>query len=116
VSERSSKSATAASAPVLGLGVDQVLDVVVLKLLLRDEVVIVEERDLRQILGRRWRLRACEPRDLLLRLLEVAGEVELHLERGDRASIGRAADLADEGVAPVHEGELRECEQHRQRV
>ena len=84
----------------LGDGVEEVLHVVLLlEHILGDEVVKVPELggDEGLALGR-------EPGDLLLGRLDVAGQVEVDLERGD--DLGGGVDVADEAVAPAHDGDL----------
>ena len=85
---------------ILRLGVDDLLQaVVLLELLLGDEVVVLDQGD--------WHQRVLvgglsEPGDLLRGLLEVALEVESDRRRLDGA-VGTNVLGGDEGVAPVHE-------------
>lgn len=91
-------------APVLRLRVDQLLDaVLLLKLLLRNQVIIVDQLNLGQPLDALLVLGARKPRHLLLRLLEVSRQVKLHLDRLNVPGRG-ALDRTDKGVSPVHEG------------
>ena len=68
----------------------------------RDEVVQLDE------LRRDGVGRVSEPRDLLLRLLEVARQVQLSLDASDAPcrAAALAHDAADEAVAPLHERDL----------
>lgn len=93
--------------PGLCVLVEEVLEGVLgLELVLGDEVVEVDELDGDELLV------LGQPGDLLGGLLDVALQVELELEAGDglEAVLGervdRVRDLADDGVAPVHQGDL----------
>ena len=84
---------------------DEVLHVVILlKLLLRDQVVVVEQRRLDERM-----VRVCggvsQPGDLLFGLAEVAREVEVHRDVRDY-TVGVRLLATDNGVAPVHERDL----------
>mmetsp|Transcript_38326 Transcript_38326/g.97070 ORF Transcript_38326/g.97070 Transcript_38326/m.97070 type:complete len:244 (+) Transcript_38326:390-1121(+) len=84
----------------LRLGVDQVLEVVLLLGLgLGDEVAKVLQLQVHQVGDVR------QPGELQLGLLEVARRVELALQAAHGA-VARLVDFPDEAVAPVHERHL----------
>ena len=87
----------------LAHGRDEVFQLVLLlELLLRDQVVVVDQRRVDE------RVRGCglrQPRDLLRRLFEVALEVQLHDQSRDRPGAVGVFGAYD-GVAPVHKCDL----------
>jgi len=89
----------------LGHGRDEIFQLVLLlELLLRDQVVVVDQRRVDERVRRRG-LR--EPRDLLRRLFEVALEVQLHDQSRDRPEFVGVFGAHD-GVSPVHKCDLIE--------
>ena len=72
------------------------------QLLLRDQVVVVEECRLNKSVFRRW---FCEPGNLLVGRFEIACEMKIHVDMGD-VTLGRFGHGADDSVAPVHKCDL----------
>lgn len=79
--------------------VDELLEVLVLiELLLGDEVVKLHQLDRHKVLHVR------QPRQLLLSLLVVALQMQVGIHAGHSAV--RQMDLADDGIAPIHQRHL----------
>mmetsp|Transcript_31443 Transcript_31443/g.82144 ORF Transcript_31443/g.82144 Transcript_31443/m.82144 type:complete len:207 (+) Transcript_31443:304-924(+) len=94
--------------PRLLLRIEDVLELVfLLHLVLREQKVELDQLDLNRVLGR-----VREPRELLLGLLDIAGEVELTAQPGD-GTVGGAFDRAHDRVAPRHERHLLVRHNHR---